>query len=108
MNCLFCPDKQTVDEALVGYGTSRTEKCLTCRTCYNLNSEDVMYRYFFFATYKDKSYQSIFRTDDNTFEILAAPYKGGIKVLQIIKLDYLPNITPHNVQDKLPTLLTFL
>jgi hypothetical protein len=95
-----------------------TEESCPCGVRYHL-SEGGVYQYEFTVSYKNALYyfdffpacstragsreKEYFRLTYNHFNLTKKP--ASVSVL--LELNYLPNITPTNVLDKLPTLLTF-
>ena len=113
MNCYFCQTQMN---------RTRTINVYTCPKCpYSTDAwsndcneivgilftyETDSTRYQFIFNLQDNQfqifrYQIIFNLQDNQFQILK-----GIKL--IVRWKFIPNITPQNVREKLPTILTFL
>lgn len=60
----------------------------------------ILTKYYFYY----KTFVLRFDPPNKTFKI----FEYSKSSFPIIQLNYLPNITPQNVQEKLPTLLTFM
>lgn len=103
MNCLFCP--QELQRMPEGYLFHQIRMgCLTCKT-----------KYYFESEWHPKNINRyMINYDDYILYFYINPihfYLDKItnhRMINILHLDYLPNITPFNVAKKLPTLLTFL
>lgn len=67
------------------------------------------YGVYFSAEYKDSLYTIYFYPDTSWCKIHLSKPKNLLKSPEnpILTFEYLPNITPENFPDKLPTLLTF-
>ena len=67
------------------------------------SNDETLRGYMKLVQYKDQNYVVKWMTTENRFELLHTPYYEVV-----IKLDFCPkDITPINIQDKLPGLLLF-
>jgi hypothetical protein len=71
-----------------------------------IGSREVPYTYFYYE-HKDKEYQFFYYLLKRQFFVNSIDSSRRI-ITRIITLNYLPRITPYNVETKLPTLLAFL
>jgi hypothetical protein len=100
--CVFCQSELTNY-----YGVFY--ECQRCPTVvsYTVEDEENYRWYYFIHHYQDQRYQLIFAPSNSRLLISEVfsivPSKGP----RICTLSFLPNITPTNVQDKLPLYLTF-
>lgn len=117
MKCLFCPEEDMQDyKDTYDYknppplSTSKTIRrtCDICKTFFEFR-EDKMILYYYGVYYKDNMYAAVILLDKNRIY----PGRHAFNLIDqdatlIIGLDYIPdNITPHNLKEKIPTLLTF-
>lgn len=115
MNCLFCCKKQLELIDMHRSAVLRYMECSTCETIfvYDKDSSIELVRYFFhYRGYKLNFWPEIIETsrwnarNRPNFKLEFESKKDEITLL--LELKYLPNITPHNVERKIKTLLTFL
>jgi hypothetical protein len=104
--CYFC--QIPLQETYFSLPTSREFRCHTCPLPVEMKlvmrgGKIVGYSTNFY--YQD-SYRFVFILQDELDDMPKFLLVGYLKI--ILELDYLPNITPYNVEKKLPTLLTFL
>lgn len=99
MNCYFC-QQETILPGDIG----AVERCPSCPNEVRVYRDDLnppMHWTYFVVRQNSKRYTCIFFLDRKGFKF----YVGNQRV---INWNFLPNLTPYNIKDKLPTLLTFL
>lgn len=116
MNCYYCqklcrrftPDGKQVDYTT--YWQCDYHGSVTIRHYPKIPSHaDILYSHSLVLYYKDSKYQAIFFHDDNSiykFRIdKLNPYPRTVQM--VMTLDFHPDLTPENVQDKIKTYLLF-
>jgi hypothetical protein len=110
MNCPFCPCEM-VDVYRDDSSVFKNWKCTICKTMRIISQDATKICYYYFD-YQD--YRAVFFPNVQQFELVhMEPVEHDIKGIifhrvNVLTLDYLPNITPQNIAKKLSTLLTFL
>lgn len=105
MKCLFCPE-QDIRAYKEESAIKNRLTCDTCKTVFEFKDDEIE-RYYYGVMYKETMYVVYVSFDDNLigmkrFNIIDQETRS------VMELDYVPdNITPHNLADKLPTILTF-
>lgn len=95
MRCKFCPNKK------ISQLGPNLYNCGNCKAYYDFR-DDILIQYFHYFTYNEKIYSMHFRMYPIKF-VICDEYR-----FPILTWDYFPNLTPHNIMDKMPTILTFL
>lgn len=96
MNCIFCE----IPVVFSTYVTRQSNigKCENCKTIYKLLLNNRTLDHYQFEC---QSYWCAFYTNPICFKLFDKMF------YTILQLDYLPNLTPQNIEQKLPMLLTF-
>lgn len=98
MNCLFCPNIKIIN---------RDVTCENCKVRYYHFNNGSLSDYHFDIEYKGTMYTFNFYLRFFLVEVNDM-FTISVKGKEIIYLRYIPNISPFNCLNKLPTLLTFL
>lgn len=98
MNCIFCHNPAIRK-------TNENHSAWECYDCnaYYLNNEiaQMLYSYYFVADYKNRIYKCVFFPHENLFEIRC------FDTSLLLKLDFIPSLTPQNFEKKFPTMKVF-
>jgi hypothetical protein len=112
MNCLFCQRAAALHNRRDDDSYNRY-LCQTCQVFYASWREEPNKLIYYSFSYL--SYQMDYWVDENRFALIKRtnlhelPYPPYTRYRKVLELNYLPtNITPQNVAQKLPTILTFL
>lgn len=104
MNCVFCPTKE-ITPYWDGFG--KHNRCERCCTYYQIVGAQIV-QYHFNIQYQEEIYTASY------YPIKNAAYKFFLSLAKtgpgayIIRFKDIPkDITPYNLADKLPTILTF-
>lgn len=102
MNCLFCQDHTKVHspEPISEF------KCTNCLVTFFVNNDDTIGHYIKDFEYNGKRYTAYWFIDDRQEDKIRFTLWNSLQLL--IRWEFSPNITPFNIIQKLPTLLTFL
>lgn len=113
MNCYFCQSSMK-ESADWSFPNQRRFDCPSCpyetrRVCYTEKGTGIIS--FEVAVFKYQKYTLAFVLPNDHVasagkKFHLSTYDGSVHT--ILRLDYLPKISPYNVEKKLPTLLTFL
>ena len=101
MDCLFCHNKASIDSYNMCYVYHDCSKCHAA-FCHNRvynEITDIVYAYFG-CYYKENQYWIKLNFDRNDFQL-----ECGAEL--IVSLKYIPDLTPQNIEQRLPFLLTF-
>ena len=95
MNCLFCP--QEIEK----YKLPKYH-CTLCNAVYVFDEHNQLEYYYFGGDYKEQTYAVVCRLKPTPIFYLIDKNSDDIQ-----QLNYIPNVTPHNITKKIPTLLVF-
>jgi hypothetical protein len=111
MKCLFCPQLDTVksDFTEVNGVICYTHDCPRCKTNYFVIGNLIKGWQFCVMEHKRHRYWISWTEDSSHTEIKTVSLNNpGTGMKKIISIPGQANLTPHNVLQKLPTILTFL
>ncbi len=108
MNCYFCHDN-------IVFPLGSNYYCLTCClhpalseviTSFNLNNE-IVYAHIYFYMANDYKIHVRFNLKDNNMDIIKSSLPNSKSYEHILHINYMPNIKPFNVVEKIKLYLTF-
>lgn len=103
MNCKFC--NQFIGDLI---DNTILLSCEPCHARYSYLSDHTLYGYAFDHYDGNVLYSALFYSQTNKFEIMYTDIHNQEWNPPILKLDFHPDIKPHNFISKLKTYLTFL
>lgn len=112
MNCIFCPDIELfIERGQNSDNILHLRLCTACPTKYWFEGNRLL-DYSFTTIYNGRYYLALFfclkiQLLDKSFPSFKL-YCSENPSKNILELDYLPNITPHNIFNKLSKLLAFV
>ena len=102
MNCLYCGEECPVDQW-------DDNRCYKCQVCFSWGEKG--FHILFSSDMNDKKYALNLFPDANLTVLVIITYiPGSYKAwdhYQEMNFQYIPNVTPQNVKDKIKTLLVF-
>ena|ERR1017187_7164742 len=116
MNCLFCQkeltpgwvvmndDDAAADDSFKKKMEKLYNECTCCGVGYriDMSAETIMW-YEFYILYNENEYAAWFCKSENRFSLSSIGEDGQ----EVLEMEYTPHITPQNLAQKIPTLLTF-
>jgi hypothetical protein len=102
MKCLFCPAIEIGDKSKLSL------YCSTCETSFFYNTiDDMDCTWQFFLKYKEYQYCVTYEAHINKTIIRGYSLKQGGYFKTLAILNGMGHITPHNILQKLPFIITF-
>src|ERR1700720_4081522 len=101
MKCFHC-DQEIIEPDMSDLSAALWTSCNACRTLYMWSSRSILSQYIIRCTHNNKSYLMLFNIHSSPLFILCA-IDQHYNSICLLTFDYLPKITPKNINDKLST-----